>query len=421
MEKTNNKWNRGLAFKMILYIFSCIAIIFFLIFIYNYNISKKTVQKNLINNAEGLTSLVVFRIEKVLGAVQEIPFNFARIIESSDYSVEEMVNLLQQLVANNPEISGAGLAFEPYFIDPSKKYFMPYFYNHSDSISYKYLGGDTYDYFSMDWYQVPKVLDRPLWSEPYYDERAGNELMTTYSVPLYKNIDGERQLIGILGADMKLSWLQEYMNSIKICETGYGFMVSSNGTIVSHPNENLILNETIFSIADSQKSIMLRKIGKNMIHQETSFAEFEYRNLQTGKRSWIAYAPVPINNWSIGVVFPVDEFKADINKLVINLSILCLIGLLVILTVIILISRTITRPLRILTRAASDLAKGDFNIKLPEIKAGDEIGQLSDSFIMMQLALSSTINELMFASDQLKESKTTAVPWNKGWKSARLN
>jgi len=404
MERRNNRRKGGLAFKLILYIFTCIAIIFFLIFIYNYGISRKTVRKNLITNAADLTSVVVLRIEKVLGAFQEIPFNYARIIESSDYSVDEMINLLHQLVANNPEIYGAGLAFEPYFIDPSKKYFMPYFYNHSDSIVFRYLGDETYDYFSLDWYQVPKILDRPLWSEPYYDTGAGNELMSTYTVPLYKNINGKKQFIGILGADLNLNWLQDYMNSIKICETGYGFMVSSNGTIVSHPNKNLILNETIFSIADSQKSPMLRQIGKNMIHQETSFAEFEYRNLQTGKRSWIAYAPIPINNWSIGVVFPVDEFNADINKLVINLSILCLIGLLIILIVIILISRTITRPLRILTHAAGDLAKGDFNIKLPEIKSGDEIGQLNDSFIVMQLALSSTINELMFASEQLKES-----------------
>ena len=395
---------KGLAFKLILFIFSSIAIIFFLIFIYNYSISKKIVQKNLITNAENLTSATVYKIENVLNAVQRIPLNYSKIIESSDFSKDELLKLLRQVVANNPEIYGAALAFEPYYFDESKKYFSPYFYRSSDDIKFKYIGDDQYDYFSMDWYQIPKELNRPLWSEPYYDEGAGEALMSTFSVPIYRNKNGKQQFIGIITADISLDWLQKYMNSIKIYETGYAFMISSNGTIVTHPDKNVIMNETIFSIADSQKSPMLRQLGKNMIHGETSFAEFEYHNLQTNKLSWIAYAPVPINNWSIGIVFPVDELMADVNKLVINLFVLCVVGLLILLSVIIIISRSITSPLRALTNAAGKFAQGDFNIRLPEIRSRDEIGLLNDSFIFMQNELASTIHDLKDASEKLKIS-----------------
>jgi signal transduction histidine kinase/HAMP domain-containing protein len=404
---------KGLAFKLILYIFTAIAIIFFLIFSYNYTISKKIVQKNLITNAENLTSETVLRIEKVLSSVQEIPYNFSKIIESYDYSKEEMINILRQIVANNPEIYGAALAFEPYYIDSSKKYFSPYFYRNANDVSFKYIGDDTYDYFSMDWYQIPRELNKPMWSEPYYDEGAGNALMSTYSVPLYKTKDGKKQFIGILTADVSLTWLQEYMNSIKICKTGYGFMVSSNGTIITHPNKDLIMNETIFSIADGQKSPMLRTIGKNMISGKTSFAEFEYRNLRTGKLSWIAYAPIPINNWSIGIVFPVDEFMADVNKLVFNLIILCIGGLTILLLLIIFISRSITSPLRALTNAAGKFGQGDFDVRLPDINSEDEIGKLNTSFIFMQEALASTIHDLLDASEQLKESNEKLEEYNR--------
>ena len=404
---------KGLAFKLIFSIFTSMAIIFFLVFIYNYNITKRIVQNSLIENAKNLTSTTVLRVEKVLNAVEKIPQNFAKIIESSDYSKEELIKILRQSVANNPEIYGAALAFEPNYFDASQKYFAPYFYRKSGEIAFKYLGDEKYDYFSMDWYQIPKELKRPMWSEPYYDEGAGNALMSTYSVPIYKNQNGQKQFIGILTADISLDWLQDYMNSIKIYQTGYGFMVSSNGTIVTHPNKDIIMNETIFSIADSQKSPMLRKIGRNMIHGETSFAEFEYRNLQTGKLSWIAYSPIPINNWSIGIVFPVSEFMSDVNKLVLNLMILCLVGLLIILSVIIFISRSITSPLRALTNAAGAFAQGDFNIKLPEIKSEDEIGKLNDSFIYMQNALASTINDLKDASGKLKLSNEKLEEYNR--------
>lgn len=405
--------NRGLAYKMILYIFSGIAIIFFLIFLYNYQISRRIVRRNLITNAENLTSLSVERVEKVLSSVAKIPHNFSKIIESGGYSEEEINKLLHEMVSNNPEIYGAAVAYEPYYYDPTKKYYSPYFYREANRIGFKYIGDEQYDYFSMDWYQIPKELNRPMWSEPYYDQGGGDAMMSTYSVPIYKNQDGQKTFIGILTADISLDWLQEFMNSIKIYKTGYGFMISSNGTIVTHPDKELIMNESIFSIADSQGSPMLREVGKNMIHGEVSFAEFEYRNVHTGGLSWLSYAPVKLNNWAVGIVFPVDEFMADVNNLVKRLMVFCLIGLLILLSVIILISKSITRPLSILTNAAGKFAQGDFNIKLPEIKSRDEIGTLNDSFIYMQNELARTIRDLKDASVKLKLSNEKLEEYNR--------
>ena len=78
--------------------------------------------------------------------------------------------------------------------------------------------------------------------------------------------------------------------------------------------------------------------------------------------------------------------------------------MLILLAVIILISESITKPLRLLTAAAGKFAEGDFNIALPEIKSRDEIGTLNDSFIYMQKELASTISDLKVTSAQLKLS-----------------
>jgi sigma-B regulation protein RsbU (phosphoserine phosphatase) len=395
---------RGLAFKLILSIFTSIALILFLIFVYNYHITKKIVQKNLVTNAENLTTSAVLKVENVLNSIQKVPLNFSKIIEASDYSEKELLKLLRQTVANNPEIYGAALAFEPYYYKKDQRFFSPYYYRSSDSIAFTHIGDQEYDYFARDWYKLPKELNSPTWSEPYYDEGAGNALMSTYSVPIYKNENGKSVFIGVLTADISLDWLQDYMNSIRIYKTGYGFIISSNGTIVTHPDKELILKESIFSIADNQKSSTLRQIGENMIQGKTNFAELEYRNIHTGKLSWIAYAPIPINKWSIGIVFPVDEFMADINNLVRDLFILCIVGLLVLLIVIRFISTSITSPLRSLTSAAANFANGDFDVKLPEIKSEDEIGKLNHSFIVMQKALATTISDLKDASEKLSLS-----------------
>jgi sigma-B regulation protein RsbU (phosphoserine phosphatase) len=385
---------KGLAFKLITSIFASIALIFLVIFVYNYDFSKSIVEKSLKTNAENLTRNGVSQIEKILYSIQKVPDNYSKIIENTDYSKETLVKILQQVVEINPEIFGAALAFEPNLFDKNEKYFMPYFFRKEGRLELLYLGSERYDYYTMDWYQIPKELKRPVWSEPYFDEGAGNTIMSTYSVPLYRTVNGERQFIGILTADVSLDWLQKFVNSIKVNETGYGFMISQNGTIVTHPTTKLIMNETIFSIAEAQNSTQLREIGRSMIRGESSFAEIEYHNLTTGQLSWIAYAPITINGWSIGIVFPVKEFMADIYTLSFRIFILALVGLIIILAVIIGISRSITSPLRSLSHASKKIAEGDFNVELPVIKTKDEMKELHDSFVYMQKKLAEYVVNL---------------------------
>jgi len=392
MKRTKHK--KGLTVKLIVLIFSSVAIIFSLIFIDNYQVSKKMVEKNLKLDAENITKNIVNKAGKVLGSVQEIPDNFSKIIEDSSYSEAEINRILRLEVENNPEIYGATIAYEPYYLNSTKKYYAPYYYRNKKEIDFKYIGNEQYDYFTMDWYQIPKELNRPLWSEPYYDEGGGNIIMSTYSVPLYREKKGKKYFIGILTADVSLDWLKDYFDSFKVYKTGYAFMISKNGTFISHPEKGLIINETIFSIADMQKSTAMRMIGRNMIKGRSSFAEVEYYNAKYNKLSWIAYAPVSLNGWSVGVVFPVDELMADVNNLFIRMMLLGLGGLFFICLVIIFISRSITRPLRRLSAAADKLAEGDFNIDIPPSTSNDEVGSLNKSFVHMQDALKNYIENL---------------------------
>jgi signal transduction histidine kinase len=343
-------------------------------------------------------------VDKILFSVQKVPDNFSKIIENSNYSVAESIDVLRQEVENNKDIYGATIAFEPYLFDSKIKYYAPYCYRNNDTVEIKNIGNENYDYFSMDWYNIPKELNRPVWSEPYLDEGGGNIIMSTYSVPLYRQINGKNQFIGILTADVSLDWLQDYFDSIKVYQTGYAFMISRNGAFVSHPKKELIINESIFSVADKQKLPQLYEIGQNMIKGESSFVEIEFYNLKYNKLSWIAYAPVTVNGWSVGVVFPVNEFQADINNLFVRILVIGLVGLIIICLIVIFISRSITSPLRRLSFAANKFAEGDFNVELPSIKSNDEIGRLNKSFISMQDALSFTINDLKETSNKLKVS-----------------
>ena len=384
--------DKGIAFKLTLSILSISTLIFAVIFGYNYLISRKIIIRNVEVNARNLSKATVNRIDMVLRSVEKVPENLAFYLENASHTDRELIDLLRSVVKNNPEIYGATIAFEPYAFHKNSLYFAPYFCKKGGEIKFAYLGGESYRYFCWDWYQIPKELNHPIWSEPYYDEGGGEIIMATYSVPFYKMVSGERQFMGIVTADISLTWLREIISSIKILETGYGFLISKNGTIVTHPFRQLIMNETIFSMAEARGDPGLREIGREMIKGKSGFVPF--KSIVTNKNCWMVYAPLSTSGWSLGALFPQDELMTDITHLSRIVFLLGLAGFLFLLVVIVWIAGSITRPLRALAGATEDLAAGNLDITIPPIKSRDEVGKLADSFRYMRSSLKQHIKEL---------------------------
>jgi sigma-B regulation protein RsbU (phosphoserine phosphatase) len=384
--------NRGIAFKFILAVCVSGGLIFMLIFSSNYRFSRSMIERNVEDSAKNLVQSKVNKIETVLLSVKKVPENMACFLENGSYHQEELLRLLHTVVKNNPEIYGATIAFEPYAFDKRSLYFAPYFCKNKGKVELSYLGGERYPYFYLDWYQIPKELNQPCWSEPYYDEGGGNILMATYSVPFYKKVGGKRQFMGIATADISLGWLQDVVSSIKVLQTGYGFLISKNGTIVTHPMKELIMNETLFGVAEARGDARLREIGRKMIRGESGFIPF--RAIVSEKECWMYYIPIPSNGWSLAVLFPQDEFTADIVRLNRIVILLGIGGLLLLSIAVAFISRSITRPLRTMARATEAIATGNLDIELPPPKSGDEVGKLSEAFQYMKGSLKEYIKQL---------------------------
>jgi serine phosphatase RsbU (regulator of sigma subunit)/HAMP domain-containing protein len=384
--------NRGIVFKLTSLILVT-SIIFFLI-VSNHNSKKiRSIFKgNLRNSAENLSYATLNKIESILKSVEKVPQQIAISIKSSSYTREDLLLLLRKTVENNPEIYGATIAFEPYMFDSEELYFAPYFYKDKGETKFTYIGSESYKYFSWDWYKVPKEENIPVWSEPYFDEGAGNIIMSTYSVPFYKEEKGERKLLGIVTADISLAWLQEMVSSIKIAKTGYAFLISKKGTLVTHPKQELVMNHTIFSLADKFNQPALHELGMSMVTGKTNF--ISKKHLFTGEDAWLFHAPLPSNGWSLGVIFPQDELLEGVNKLQVEIRFFAASGLALLLVAIWFIARSITRPLGILSKATEEMATGNMDARLPEINSTDEVGKLAKSFCIMEQALKKHIQQI---------------------------
>lgn len=386
------KW--GLSFKLIFFISTVVVLIFLVVVGYNYQISKKLLIKNVEESITNLAQSAVNEIENILIPSMKLSEYMAFLIEDNDYTKQQLKELMVGVVEENEEVFGSCIAFEHYAYDKSTLYFAPYVYKFEDTIKCELLGSDSYQYFYWDWFQIPKELHQPIWSEPYFDEGGGKIIMSTYSVPFYKN----NKFSGVVTVDISLQWLKHYVSNLKILESGYAFLISRNGTIITHPNEDYIMNESIFSIAEEANAPEIRNIGKHAQQGGTDFLPF--RSIFLKEKSYLYYTPLPSNKWALAIIVPEDELLADLHQLNTDLLLIGIAGLLLLIITVALIASRITNPLRRLAHITQDIGGGNFNVNLPETKSNDEIARLNKSIKRMQ-------DELQDYFENLKE--TTAA------------
>ena len=198
--------------------------------------------------------------------------------------------------------------------------------------------------------------------------------------------------MGIVTADINLAWLQEVVSSIKVLQTGYGFLISKNGTIVTHPVKELVMNETLFGVAEAREDAHLREIGRKMIRGESGFIPF--RSIVSEQEYWMYYTPHPFQWLVPRCAFPAGrvyrrycQTEPDRHHAWCRWPVITFIA-------VAFIARSITNPLRAMARVTKTIATGNLDIELPVVKSGDEVGKLSTAFQYMKESLKEYIQQL---------------------------
>ena len=388
MKKTKIKFRKSISGRLMVRVLIVSAIIFTLTFTIFLRMAANKMREEATEHAHSELSKTIHQIDAVLHAVEIAVENTAWIVPHRLSSPDFMYDVTKRLLQNNEFIYGCAVAFEPNYFPSEGNHFSPYSYrNESGEIKSMQLGTDTYDYHYMDWYQIPKLLNKPYWSEPYYDEGGGEKMMTTYSKPLY---DSEGKLYAIITADLSLEWLTELVGKIQVFENSYNLMVSRNASYIVHPDHNLILNETIFSSTYGDKDESLKKLQDDMVNCRAG----EVLRTKEGQKFFVFYSPVETTQWMVAIVCPRSELYMEVRML---RNLLILLGVIALLLMIVMNYngiRKVVEPVEDFSDVAKKIAKGDFTTELPQIKSQDELKELHDSFEYLQHSLVNYIEEL---------------------------
>ncbi|PIE55456.1 MAG: hypothetical protein CSA35_00720, partial [Dethiosulfovibrio peptidovorans] len=177
-----------------------------------------------------------------------------------------------------------------------------------------------------DWYTGTFSTGRPHLAEPYaYSYIDGGEeyFMTSVSIPIKRS--GET--IGVVGMDIDLEMFAKEVAGISVTEHDYSCLFSNEGCLLAHPNEAFI-GKSLKEIGGGK----IKNLDKvlNLIAEGGKAIHVEY-SLELEEDALKAQIPVSLGTglapWGLAVVVPLSDVTAAPNRLIRNLILTSLLGL----------------------------------------------------------------------------------------------
>ena len=387
MKRVKQMIERSFSLRMSLYILLVAGSVFILAFWSYFQQARQTVSEEAVAQAQVKLDNTILQIDKVLNSVEVALENLSWIVADKLDQPDYMYELTEQVLRSNSHVVGSAIAFEPAYYAEKGVLFSPYSYRTKDGIQRMQLGTEDYEYHYMDWYQIPKLLGKPYWSEPYYDNGGSNLVMTTYSLPLY---DVEGKLYAVFTADISLEWFAEKVNEVKLYPNSFNYMLGRGGTFLVSDRPEAILNESYFArpLLEGDKGML--EAGHRMVNGESGMSQFTRDDTEY----FLFFAPVTTTGWSVCVAALYSDIFAEIDGLRNWVITILMLGVLLLAGFCYFTVRRLTEPLVRFAGSANEIAKGNFNAELPVIRSRDEMKILHDSFGSMQKSLVDYIDEL---------------------------
>ena len=388
-DKQTRKQQRSgsLALKLTLMVFSASSLIFLIVFLYDYYFSHQYVVASTETHAAHRARGTVDQIEKKLAVIETVAEVVALSIDGGKGAEAAARSLMTDCLKANPDVFSVTVVAE----SEGRTAFAPYYYRKGDGLAYEDLARGDFNYREKGWFQNPRQSGSALWTEPYYATAGSDALMCTYAVPFSGKHDG-KSFSGVVTADIVMDWLTRIISGLHYVDTGYAFLVSRSGTFISHPERQYEMNESLFTLSEKTGNAQLAGIGRAMTKGRSGRQQFASPHLQT--RAWVFYRPFTKNGWSLGLVIPHDELFLEVRHQTVKTLAAGITGLCLLALAIMLVAGKLARPIRNLAESTTEIARGNLDIQIPEMRSRDEVGQLSRAFENMRRALKEYIQHL---------------------------
>ena len=274
--------------------------------------SRQIIQQQAMDDAVKSLQQVMERTDRHLHQIEAAADSLIPKIEQHIDQPDMMFAYSRELLKQHPDLKGCSISFDPYFYKEKGQYFSAYSYKKGNRIVTEQEGNDNYQYFYMDWYVIPRMLYHSYWIEPFAEKSTSgivvNDIMTSYCQPIQ---GGPDKTVGILSADVPLSWLADQIENYQPMPKSYCMLLGRGGSYIVHPDSTRLLYETIFTSTIEHPDTALTSLGRAMTDGETG-----YKSLRLdGVDSHVFYMPFRQTGWSIALVCPNEVILSNYRLL----------------------------------------------------------------------------------------------------------
>ncbi|MEJ1930628.1 ATP-binding protein [Nostoc sp. NIES-2111] len=299
----------------------------------------------------------------------------------------------------------------------------------------------TFDYnnFKESWYTEPIKAGKPIWSRIYSWNGDDSPYITAATGrPIY---DAQNRLLGMVGADIHLLKLSEFLRRLDVSRSGQVFIMERNGMLIANSSIQqpfTVVNNQIQRLQTTESpDPAIREISKQIQQQGGGFELInEPRKLQVewqGERNFVYITPWRDQyglDWLVVVSVPEKTFMATIHANTQTTIALCLSALAVATVIGYFTSVWITRPILHMKLASGAIASGklDQEIDSSNIQELDILaqsfnymaGQLKESFTALEISkveledrVEARTAELKTALTQLQRTQAQVIQGEK--------
>ncbi|MFM9995631.1 MAG: SpoIIE family protein phosphatase [Phycisphaerales bacterium] len=331
-------------------------------------------------------------------AIQQMALATARFLEVEPNPSESMLyDALRRSVESDDLIYGSCVAFEPGAFAgpraagppsplpvapgpmprPNPDLFCPYVFRGEHTLQRMDVA-DAYDYLDpkWEWYRYPRETGRAFWTEPFFDEGAGNAMMVTFVAPFFK--DGAFR--GTVNVDVLIADLRD--RAIRGVRAGTDiFLLSRGGLLIVAPWPDAELGKSALDEAIQRGRKDIERLVRRMLAQLSGVESI--RGLEDEEQQVAFYAPVPSPRWALAGVADENTIMWQVYAVLwrrAGVGVAAMAGLLI---VVLAISVWLVRPVGVLAQAVSSLSEGNLDARVEGIRTNDEIGRLARAYNAM--------------------------------------
>jgi signal transduction histidine kinase len=189
---------------------------------------------------------------------------------------------------------------------------------------------------------------------------------------------------GVSVAVVSLSFIQDVVSGIKLGSSGRAYVVDAQGFAIAHPNRRLVSQITDLSRLPQVRSALS---GTSTAARATTAHDLQ------GNAVLTAYHRIQPYGWSVFVEQPTAEAFAPIYRSLFVTGVLLLIALIPALLLSVFFARRMVRPIQTLHVAATQIGAGTWERRI-DIRTGDELEELAETFNQMAARLRESYNSL---------------------------